>query len=184
MIDWCNNCALKLYNTKAHNLQGIGNPWNGICIVVPNVDYEAYKGKNMSFSSQVEVIKEVLSLTGDVLSNVYITPLIRCNEKISCELDDATYNKCLHWFANDIKTYNFQNILLLGDAGRRFLNCDIKPYLKTIIISSNNRKYFVNYSPLVKYTDSNKFETFKENLIDWYIDSLYNEYPNYEIKRV
>ena len=46
----CDNCALRLYNTKSYNLQGIGNPFYGNCIVVPNVDYKAYKGKSMDFS--------------------------------------------------------------------------------------------------------------------------------------
>ena len=58
----CEGCVLRLYNTKSYNLRGVGNPFSGNCIVVPNVDYKAYKGKSMSFSSQVEVIKEVLIL--------------------------------------------------------------------------------------------------------------------------
>ncbi len=165
----CEGCALRLYNTKSYNLHGVGNPFSGNCIVVPNVDYKAYKGKSMSFSSQVEVIKEVLiSLTGDVDSNLFIVPLIRCNEQISCEVDNITYNKCLHWFANDIRKYDFKNILLLGTAARRFLNCNITEYLDTIMVSPNDRRYFVNYSPLVKYGDNKLFETFKEKLIHWY----------------
>lgn len=169
MHNVCENCALRLYNTKSYNLHGVGNPFSGNCIVVPNVDYKAYKGKSMSFSSQVEVIKQVLiPLTGDVDSNLFIVPLIRCNEQISCEVDNITYNKCLHWFANDIRKYDFKNILLLGTAARRFLNCNITEYLNTIMVSPNGRKYFVNYSPLVKYSDDKLFETFKMKLIHWY----------------
>lgn len=169
MRNVCENCALRLYNTKSYNLHGVGNPFSGNCIVVPNVDYKAYKGKSMSFSSQVEVIKQVLiPLTGDVDSNLFIVPLIRCNEQISCEVDNITYNKCLHWFANDIRKYDFKNILLLGTAARRFLNCNITEYLNTIMVSPNGRKYFVNYSPLVKYSDDKLFETFRMKLIHWY----------------
>lgn len=165
----CDDCALKLYNTKSYNIQGIGNPFYGNCIVVPNVDYKAYKGKSMDFSTQVEVIRNILiPFTGGEESNFYIVPLIRCNEQISCEVDNITYNKCLHWFANDIRKYDFKNILLLGTAARRFLNCNITEYLDTIMVSPNGRKYFVNYSPLVKYSDDKLFETFKEKLIHWY----------------
>lgn len=164
----CEGCALKLYNTKSYNLQGIGNPFSGNCIVVPNVDYKAYKGKSMSFSSQVEIIKDVLLLsTGVEESDFYILPLIRCNEQISCKLDNMTYNKCLHWFANDIRKYDFKNILLLGNAARRFLNCNITEYIDTIMMSNNGRKYFVNYAPLVKYYDDKLFEIFKDKLIHW-----------------
>ena len=165
----CEGCALRLYNTKSYNLHGVGNPFSGNCIVVPNVDYKAYKGKSMSFSSQIEVIKEILiPLTGVEESNFYVVPLIRCNEQISCELDDVTYSRCLQYFASDIRKYDFKNILLLGTAARRFLKCNITEYLDTIMISSNNRRYFVNYSPLVKYADEKLYNIFKEKLIHWY----------------
>ena len=59
----CSNCALRLYNTKSYNLQGVGNPYKGNVIVVPNVDYKAYKGKSMDFSTQVEIIEHVLHLS-------------------------------------------------------------------------------------------------------------------------
>lgn len=178
----CDNCALRLYNIKSYNLQGIGNPYKGNCIVVPNVDYKAYKGKSMSFSSQVEIIKDILHLsTGEEEYNFYIIPLIRCNEQISCEVDDATYHKCLTFFAKDVIRYDFKNILLLGNAARRFLNCNIKDYLDTILISRNNRRYFVNYSPLVKNIDEKLFETFKDNIIKWN-NSINTGFYNYNIK--
>ena len=63
----CDNCALRLYNTKSYNIQGIGNPFYGNCIVVPNVDYVAYKKGDMGFSTQVDVIKSIISSTGEVI---------------------------------------------------------------------------------------------------------------------
>lgn len=180
----CDNCALRLYNTKSYNLQGIGNPFYGNCIVVPNVDYKAYKGKSMDFSSQVKIIKDVLHLsTGEEESNFYIVPLIRCNEQISCEVDAATYRKCLMFFAKDVRRYDFKNILLLGTAARRFLNCNINEYLDTVIITKNNRRYFVNYAPFVQYADNKLFEIFKINLIKWY-NSINTNVFNYKIKLV
>ena len=180
----CDNCALRLYNTKSYNIQGIGNPFYGNCIVVPNVDYKAYKGKSMDFSTQVEVIRNILiPFTGGEESNFYIVPLIRCNEQISCEVDVATYQKCLYYFAEDVKNFDFKNILLLGTAARRFLNCNITEYLDTVMVSPNGRKYFVNYSPLVKYNDNKLFEIFKHNLLKWnnYIN---NNTFNYNIRLI
>lgn len=38
----CDNCPLRLFNSKCHNLQGVGNPFMGKLIILPNVDYDAY----------------------------------------------------------------------------------------------------------------------------------------------
>lgn len=179
----CDECPIRLFNSKHHNLKGIGNPYFGNCIVVPNVDYDAYKKGDMDFSKQVEIIKDVIHpSTGerDNLDDVYIVPLIRCNETIACELDDNSFNRCLTYFANDIRKYQFKRILLLGDAGRRFLNCDITNNLDNIILSSNNRFYNVNYSPFIKYVDEEKFDIFKHNLIRWY-NWCKSGYFNYNI---
>lgn len=179
----CDSCPMRLFNTKHYNLQGVGNPYFGKCIVVPNVDYNAYKKGDMGFSTQVEIIKSSLSFTGE-LENLYILPLIRCNETISCELTDDIYFKCLTYFANDVKLYDFKDILLLGDAGRRFLQCDINKYMDTILLSKNFRRYSVNYSPLVKYTDEDKFKIFEAHLNKWYNSVITENYNGYEILQV
>lgn len=178
-MDICEDCVMRLYNTKHYNLHGIGNPYFGNCIVVPNVDYNAYKKGSMGFSEQVSIITDVLSSTGegDKLENLYILPLIRCNEIISCELDDSSFNNCLIHFANDLHKYNFRRILLLGDAARRFLNCDITENLNNIMISPKKRFYNVNYSPLIKYIDKNKFDIFKSYLRKWYCSCQTHYFP-------
>lgn len=177
----CDECAMRLFNTKHHNLKGIGNPYYGNCIVVPNVDYDAYKKGDMGFSKQVEIIKDIINPSTGEVDNVYIVPLIRCNETIACDLNDNIYNRCLTYFAEDIKKYNFTKILLLGDAARRFLHCDIKKYLDTIVISPNNRFYNVNYSPLIKFIDKDKYNIFRHYLLKWinYIKTDYFNYSNY-----
>ena len=184
-VDWCKDCAIRLFNKKHYNLQGVGNPWSGKCIVVPNVDYDAYKTGDMSFSKQVELIKQIIPFsTGEEEPNLYILPLIRCNERISCKLDNESYRKCLHYFAEDVSKYDFRDILLLGDAGRRFLSIDITSWFNTIFVSSNNRRYAVNYSPFISYVNSNKFETFKTNLYKWYNAVSNIDFKGYEIKRI
>lgn len=182
----CDDCALKLYNTKHYNLQGVGNPWNGICIVIPNVDYSAYKKGNLNFSEQVEIIKHIFS-TGEeeqnnILDYVYIVPLIRCNETVSCPIDDITYNKCLHFLADDVRTYKFHDILLLGNACRRFLGINPGQYLNEIFISKKGIRYAVNYSPLVKLVNANLFDVFQKHLVNWYNSIINNNIMNnYEV---
>lgn len=194
MADICNNCPMRLFNEKHYNLQGIGNPFCGKVIVVPNVDYDAYKLGDMTYSHQVSLIQEVLgdrleyhhSSKGVELSNLYILPLIRCNEQISCPVDNISYNRCLHLFANDVRTYDFKDILLLGEAARRFLSVDaLKPYLDTIFVSKGNkRRYAVNYSPLIKHTGEYHYDIFKENLIKWFNFTIEHDYSQYNVKMI
>lgn len=182
-MDVCEECAMRLFNIKQHNLQGVGNPYFGKCIVVPNVDYVAYKKGSMGFSTQVEIIKSIISSTGG-LDDTYIVPFIRCNENIGCELNDDIYRRCLTNFAEDVNKFNFQDILLLGEAGRKFFDCDITQYLDTVIVSKNNRRYCVNYSPLIKHIDDNKFEVFKHHLIKWVSATRNKNYIGYEVLKI
>lgn len=182
-MNYCEDCVIRLFNTKHYNLQGIGNPYFGNCIIVPNVDYNAYKKGGMQFSKQVEIIKSLISSTGG-LDDLYVLPLIRCNEYISCELNEDSYLKCIGYLVEDMKKYQFKNIMLLGSAGRRFLNCNISDYFDTIFVSVNNRRYWVNYSPLINYTDSDKYEIFKSNLIRWYNSIKNNDFTNYKILNI
>lgn len=182
-MNYCEDCVIRLFNNKHYNLQGIGNPYFGNCIIVPNVDYSAYKKGGMEFSKQVEIIKSLISSTGE-LDDLYVLPLIRCNEYISCELNEDSYLKCIGYLVEDMKKYQFKNIMLLGSAGRRFLNCNISDYFDTIFISINNRRYWVNYSPLINYTDSDKYEIFKSNLIRWYNSIKNNDFTNYKFLNI
>lgn len=182
-MNYCEDCVIRLFNNKHYNLQGIGNPYFGNCIIVPNVDYNAYKKGGMEFSKQVEIIKSLISSTGG-LDDLYVLPLIRCNEYISCDLNEDSYLKCIGYLVEDMKKYQFKNIMLLGSAGRRFLNCNISDYFDTIFISINNRRYWVNYSPLINYTDSDKYEIFKSNLIRWYNSIKNNDFTNYKFLNI
>lgn len=179
----CDDCALRLFNTKHYNLKGVGNPYFGNCILIPNVDYSAYKENSLDFSKQVEVIKEVLNLPTGELENLYIAPLVRCCESISCPTNNDAYVRCLNYFGEDVKKYNFKHILLLGQTGSIFLNVCIRDYLDTLMVSKNGRFYNVNYSPLTKYTNEKLFEQFKQYLTKWYnyITSGMSCYDNYVI---
>lgn len=180
-MEVCDNCPMRLFNVKHHNLKGIGNPFYGNLIVIPNVDYEAYKKGNIGYSAQVRIIKEIISSTGGE-ELVYFVPFIRCNETISCDVTDDIIRKCIIHLANDIEKYNFNNILILGDAAKKFFNSDeITGLLTSVMISRNNRRYCVNYSPLVKFKDDDKFKVFEDHLKQW-IDSVKNNDFSYYLQ--
>lgn len=187
----CDDCALRLFNDKCYNLKGIGNPYLGRLIVVPNVDYQAYKGRSMDFSSQVDIIKKTIAHhnpstgKGDNL-DFYIVPFIRCNTTIGCEITTDIIQRCIKYLARDLVKYNFRDILLLGESTQLISHIGaIKDNLDKVYVtaSGNNRKYFVNYNPLIKYIDDNKFETFEHYLIKWY-QSVTHRYYDYEIQLI
>lgn len=177
----CDDCALRLFNSKGYNINGIGNIWSGNALVLPNVDIPAYKKQDMSFSSQVEIIKQILP-TGGLEQNLYVLPLIRCSEHFDIEITQRILVRCLNHFNKDVDNHQIKNIMLCGDAARRMLNIeDLKPYLDTVICDNKTkRRYFINYSPLVKYTNDNLFEIFKSHLIKYY-NSVINKMYDYEI---
>ena len=176
----CEECPLRLFNSKCHNLQGVGNPFMGKLIILPNVDYDAYKHRNMSFSKQVEVLMQHISFTGE-LADTYIVPLIRCNESLGGDINDDIIRNCQYYLAKDFKTYDFKHIMLCGSAVDRFLHSSIHSLINSIVISNNNRKYYSNYSPLIKYVDENKFEIFVSKVDDFLYSTSNNDYSKYNI---
>jgi len=181
MIDnQCDNCPLRLFNSKCHNLQGVGNPFMGKLIILPNVDYDAYKHKDMSFSKQVEVLMQNISFTGE-LADTYIVPLIRCNESLGCDINDDIIRNCQRYLAKDVKTYDFKHIMLCGSAVERFLHGSIYRLIDSIVVSGNNRRYYSNYSPLIKYVDESKFKTFVQKVDDFLYSASNNDYSKYDI---
>lgn len=187
MIDACKQCPMRLFNSKHYNLQGIGNNYSNNCIVIPNVDYNAYIKGSIEFSKQIDIIKDILSSSMgelEILNHIYIIPLIRCCDKLGCEITNNIYNNCIIHFTKDIRKYDFHNILLLGDSANKFLNCNIKDNLNTIFISKNNRYYNVNFSPLIKYTNEDRFELFKTYLIRWYFSAINYNYSGYKIEMI
>lgn len=176
----CEECALRLFNKKHHNLSGVGNPLYGNMIVVPNVDYDAYVKGDMSFSKQVEIINDCISSTG-VLDNIFIAPLIRCNSQLGCDVNRDIINLCVKYLIQDIHKYNIRNLLCLGDAARIILKCNPGEYLDYIITPRTEyiqrsivKNYNVNYSPLIKYTDAIRYEWFKKYLNKWYNYAVHN----------
>ena len=177
----CDQCPLRLFNDKGHNLNGIGNIWSGNALILPNVDVTAYKKQDMSFSRQVKVINTILP-TGGLEQNLYVVPLVRCNEHFDIEITKRIISRCYTYFEKDVTSHQIKNIMLCGDAARRILNIDdLKPYLDTAICDSKTRRrYFVNYSPLSKYVNDEHFEIFKSHLIKYY-NSIVSKMYDYEI---
>lgn len=179
---YCTNCPMRLFNTKIYNVPGVGNPFSGRLIVLPYVDYQAYKQLGLDYSSQVEIITNILS-TG-VLENLYIVPLIRCNPTISCDINTDIYKLCVNYLINDINKYGFTDILLMGSACSRYLGVDTKDYISSLITHDGKCKYFVTYSPLTKYTNDKLFAVVTANVQQWYIASYEKNYSKYDIVMV
>lgn len=182
-INPCENCPLRLFNSKCHNLQGVGNPFMGKLIILPNVDYDAYKHKDMSFSKQVEVLMQHITFTGE-LADTYIVPLIRCNESLGCDINDDIICNCQRYLAEDVKTYDFKHIMLCGSAVDRFLHTSIYNMLNNIVVSNNKRLYYANYSPLIKYVDKDKFNIFITKVNDFLYSASNKDYSKYNIVKL
>ena len=178
----CDNCALRLFNNKGYNLIGEGNYFYGNGIVIPNVDYIAYKKQNIDFSDQLQIISDcVHSFKGEnVIDSFYITPFIKCKENKQCLVNPNIINNCINYLNTEIVSYNLQRILLLGSSGRRLFNINIEDYFDIILVL-NKRAYFLNYAPGIKYFDDKKYDVFCLNLIH-YIDACRSrDFSNYKV---
>ena len=177
----CNDCALGMFNTKCKCLDGVGNPMSGMIIVVPNVDYNAYKNRGMTFSKYVEIVKEIITpLTGGLEQlDPYIVPLIRCKLDERCPVNQYIANRCmLHTFA-DIRINNIKKIMLLGNAATNFGFDITKGKDKLYYIAPY--VYSTNYSPFIKFIDDNKYDEFRNRLVKWLTASKDNNYNGMEI---
>lgn len=86
----------------------------------------------------------------------------------------------MNYFKQDVIKYQFTDILLLGDAGRVFFNCNIKDYIDYVFVSPNNRRYVLGYSPLIKFADDKLFDEFQRQLIKWFNATSNNNFSNYK----
>lgn len=179
--NYCENCAIRLFNEKCYNIKGVGNHLLGNMIIISNIDYKAYKTNDLNFSEQLKILQSVYSSTGgdNLLDLCYVTPLIKCRES-NCEADDNSIKCCIQNLANEFRTLRPKNVLVTGSAVRRFLDCSINEYLNSCIISKSNIRYFVNYSPLIKFNNDNKFDIFKSHFEKWIKAINFNYFNNYE----
>lgn len=158
-INVCDNCPLRLYNTKRHNFPGVGDMYSNVCILVPSVDYDAYKAKDFEQSEHVKIIKSIISPTGEL--DWYIAPYVRCyNMGNTISIDIV--NRCYEHF-KEIQS-NFTDILVCGEVVN-YIGFILRNVVGSAVRLKSGVRLYFNYSPLVKYADSDKFEVFKENLI-------------------
>ena len=177
----CKDCPLRLFNDKCHCLKGVGNPLYGKIIVVPNVDYDAYKNKGMTFSKYVEIVRDtIIPFTGGLEQlDPFIVPLIRCKLDDKCPVNEYIVRRCmLHTFA-DIRVHNIKKIMLLGNAATDFGFDITKGKDKLYYVSPF--VYSTNYSPFIKFIDDNKYKEFCNRLIKWISANKDNNYNGMEI---
>lgn len=180
----CEGCPLGLFNTKCKCLSGVGNPMSGMIIVVPNVDYNAYKNRGMTFSKYVEIINEIIiPFTGGLEQLApFIVPLIRCKLDDKCPITKDIIRKCMLYTFNDIKRYNIKKIMLLGDAATNLGFSVTNDNNKLCVIDSF--VYSTNYSPFIKFIDDNKYKEFCNRLIKWISANKDNNYNGMKIIKV
>ena len=71
--------------------------------------------------------------------------------------------------------------MLCGITVNRFLHRSINELKDKIVVSSNNRFYYSNYSPFIKYIDDDKYNEFIDNLIKFINSSVYEDYSGYQL---
>ena len=180
----CEGCPLGMFNTKCKCLSGVGNPMSGMIIVVPNVDYNAYKNRGMIFSKYVEIINEVIiPFTGGLEQlDPFIVPLIRCKLDDKCPVNENIIHRCmLHTFA-DIRMNAINKIMLLGSAATNFGFDITKGKDKLYYIFPY--VYSTNYSPFIKFIDDTKYDEFRNRLVKWITANKNNNYNGMEIVKI
>lgn len=184
----CEDCPLRLYNKKGYCLEGVGDIPTDSLIVVPNVDYIAYKNSDFAFSKQVELINHTLFYRG-VDYPIKIVPYIRCNIKLSKGMIDATnpiINKlCLKHLNSDIIDNKIKNVMLCGDVAKSLLNIpNITNTFNIRYMNNNQITFYTNFSPLIIYNDEEKYKVFKDNLVNWINAIKFNMFDNYKLVRI
>lgn len=175
----CDNCALRLINEKAYNLQGVGNPLYGNVIIIPNADYKAYRKKQLMFGDYVKEINASIPSTGE-LEDIYITPLLHCKVDKTYPVNDDIILNCSKILAYEFKKYNFKRVLILGSAVEKLMRLDLSKFAgKTLFYKQKGIYCTLSYSPLIKYSNISLYNLFKQHLSKWYED-VTNKNNNYD----
>ena len=178
----CDDCALRLFNSKGHNIQGIGTALYGNMIVLPYIDKSAYKLQRLDYSKLVSILCD--SSMGELPINyAYITSIIKCRETINLEMTDDIRNRCITYLTKEVIEFKPRTILCLGNAAHQLFNVPVSKLIDKIIVS-NGIIYFFNYSPGVAKYDADKFEEFKQHYAKYYGAIKNKNYYGYEIIKV
>lgn len=170
---------MRLLNDKVYNLQGVGNPMFGNVIIIPNVDYKAYRRKRLELGEYVKEIISTILPTGE-LSDVYITPLVHCKANRTYPVNNSILRNCSQILQYEFKKYNFKRVLILGSAVEQIMGLDLKKYAgKTIYYRQNNSFWTMTYSPLCKHSNATKYSEFKNHLTKWY-NNVINKNNQYD----
>lgn len=180
--DICENCALRLFNDKGHNLAGIGNAMYGNIIIIPNVDKYAYKKQDMTFSKSVEAVNNMLLASTGVLATdyFYITPLIKCREFNSFNVTEQEIRNCVNHLNDEIIRYNIKTIFIMGKVSSRLFNIGINDLIDKLYVSG---RYLISgtYNPLIGLFDEEKGIKCTNHLIKWYSSLVNKNFIGYEI---
>lgn len=176
-VDYCINCPMRLYNSKYHNFKPVGVPISGKIVILPNVDYQSYKKLALTDSSMIDIIRECIGLNA-TNDDLYYVPFIRCNETISCKVNNDIINNCLNYLNQEFVNYKFCHILVLGNAVERMMHINIADNIDYTYVNKYGQCYSINYNPLIKFIDNDKFDIFSAKIRSWYMATFNYGYTN------
>lgn len=179
----CQNCALRLFNPKGHNINGVGSHIFGNMIIMPYVDNKAYKYHNLQFADMVQQITDCIrSSTGGMVQDYcYITPFIKCKQSVRCPINEDIEHNCMQLLKEEFIKYNPRNILLLGsNISHYFLQDTIN--VDSMFIDIRGRRWFTNYHPSIVNHDPDKAQLFEHGLSKWFNAVTNNIFDNYEVQ--
>lgn len=184
----CNDCALRLFNTKGHNIHGVGNAHYGNMIIMAYVDKESYKAQNYSFSKGVQMLNNhCISSTGELITNYcYITPAIKCKIPITFEIGNDIIKRCTYILCREITQYNIRLVMLIGSANKLF-GCSPIGDINIVHVTRNlSKDGFIYYFHLPNVFYGNPTEelikTFNDGFSNWYNAIKTFNFNNYKMK--
>jgi hypothetical protein len=186
----CDNCAFRLFNSY-HGIKGIGNEFSNKLVIMPIISRNAAKTNDITndetYKDVIEAINGNISSTGvDCQSpDLYFTSFIKCSVPITdaCNISDDIIDRDRRIIIHEFLTHHFTDIMLLGNVGRWLFGYDCKLKHDTCYITKNNKRYVINYNPLIKHYDKDKFAEFKDNIIKWYNAASNKDYTLYKCVR-
>lgn len=172
MKDVCQDCALRLFNTKGHNIIGEGCTQYGNVIIIPYIDKDAYRRQDITFDNGVKIVKDIITeeCNEDILNWCYFTSLIKCNETTKCPVNDNILRRCFTHLIKEFNDIKPKNVLMLGTDTPAKVN-DLNFYNYSThrpFIDVKGINFSWNYSPYVKYYNKERFNLFKSSLIEWF----------------
>ena len=111
----CRGCAYSVYAKSSDTVTfGTGNIYGDFIFVLPAYDFKTKVGYNTLLTYLRECYRNI---TGkDVLEDVYVTRLVKCNYYSEHNLYESAVNTCYKYLNNEFARIKINNIIFFGSA--------------------------------------------------------------------